>query len=153
MIISYTLNEKEILKIYLIGQKIYPNHLDEWYVYHSDLSRYVSDCTVHLCYSIKLMKLFITLSCHWIGCKFVCYWWRESEYPGKTTVLFKYTLHITSVIDTDWIDGNQTILCSQLQQSIRWNRTYKLSYVHSYNSQLDEIEHTNYPMFTATTVN
>jgi len=27
--------------IYLIGQKIYPNHRDEWYVYHSDLSCYV----------------------------------------------------------------------------------------------------------------
>jgi len=27
-------------------QKIYPNHQEEWYVYHSDLSCYVSDCTV-----------------------------------------------------------------------------------------------------------
>jgi hypothetical protein len=27
-------------------KKIYPNHQDERYVYHSDLSRYVSDCTV-----------------------------------------------------------------------------------------------------------
>jgi hypothetical protein len=39
---------KEILKIYLIEQKICPNHQDEWYVYHSDLSRYVSDCIVHI---------------------------------------------------------------------------------------------------------
>jgi hypothetical protein len=36
----------DILKMYVIEQKIYPNHLDEWYVYHSDLLRYVSDCTV-----------------------------------------------------------------------------------------------------------
>ena len=34
------------MKIYLIEQKIYPNHQDEWYIYHSDLSRYVSDCAV-----------------------------------------------------------------------------------------------------------
>ena len=45
---SNTLNVKEILKIYLIEQKIYPNHQDEWYIYHSALSRYVSDCTVCL---------------------------------------------------------------------------------------------------------
>ena len=51
MIVSNTLNVKEILKIYLIEQKIYPNHQDEWYVYHSDLSRYVSDCTVVLLYT------------------------------------------------------------------------------------------------------
>ena len=39
------------MKIYLIEQKIDPNHQDEWYVYHhSDLSStwYVSDCTVYL---------------------------------------------------------------------------------------------------------
>jgi len=41
------LNVKEILKIYLIEQRIYPNHQDEGYIYHSDLSWYVSDCTVH----------------------------------------------------------------------------------------------------------
>jgi hypothetical protein len=35
------------LKIYFIKQKIYSNHQDEWYVYHSDLSCYVSDCSVH----------------------------------------------------------------------------------------------------------
>jgi hypothetical protein len=46
--VSNTLNVKEMLKIYLIEQKIYLNHQDEWYVYHSDLSRYVSDCTVTL---------------------------------------------------------------------------------------------------------
>jgi hypothetical protein len=48
VIVSNTLYVKEILKIYLIEQKIhvYPNHQDEWYVYHSDWSRYVSDCTV-----------------------------------------------------------------------------------------------------------
>jgi hypothetical protein len=34
---SNTLNVKEILKIYLIEQKIHPNHQDEWYVYQSDL--------------------------------------------------------------------------------------------------------------------
>jgi hypothetical protein len=43
---SNTLNVDEILKIYLIEQKIYPYHQDEWYVYHSDLSHHVSDCTV-----------------------------------------------------------------------------------------------------------
>ena len=36
------------MKIYLIEKKIYPNHQDEWYVYHSDLSHHVSDCTVVL---------------------------------------------------------------------------------------------------------
>jgi hypothetical protein len=48
VIASNTLNTKEILKIYLIEQKIYPNHQDEWYVYQSDLSCHVSDCTVWL---------------------------------------------------------------------------------------------------------
>jgi hypothetical protein len=43
---QHSLYAKEFLKIYLIEQKIYPNHQDEWYVYHSDLLRYVSDCTV-----------------------------------------------------------------------------------------------------------
>ena len=44
---SNTLNVKEILKKYFIEQKIYPNHQDERYVdYYSDLSWYVSDCTV-----------------------------------------------------------------------------------------------------------
>ena len=41
---------QEILKIYIIEQKIYPNHQDEWYIDHSDLSWYVSDdwlyCTI-----------------------------------------------------------------------------------------------------------
>jgi hypothetical protein len=46
VIVSNILNVKEILKIYLIEQKIYPNHQDEWYIYHNDLSCYVSDCTV-----------------------------------------------------------------------------------------------------------
>jgi hypothetical protein len=35
--VSNTLNVKDILKIYLIEQKIYPNQQVEWYVYHSDL--------------------------------------------------------------------------------------------------------------------
>jgi hypothetical protein len=35
VIVSNTLNVIEILKIYLIEQKIYPNHQDEWYIYHS----------------------------------------------------------------------------------------------------------------------
>ena len=62
MIVSNTLNVKEILKIYLIEQKIYipitkmsdtfitviyhAMSLTVLYVYHSDLSRYFSDCTV-----------------------------------------------------------------------------------------------------------
>jgi len=38
VIVSNTLNVKEILKIYFIEQKIYPNHQDERYVdYYSDL--------------------------------------------------------------------------------------------------------------------
>jgi hypothetical protein len=38
-----TIKQANILKIYQIKHKIYPNHQDEWYVYHRDLSRYVSD--------------------------------------------------------------------------------------------------------------
>jgi hypothetical protein len=41
-----TIKQTNILKIYQIEHKIYPNHQDEWYmlyVYHRDLSRYVSD--------------------------------------------------------------------------------------------------------------
>ena len=62
MIVSNTLNVKEILKIYFIEQKIYPNHQDEQHVdYYSDLSWYVSDCTVcdvfvvFVRYSIKIV--------------------------------------------------------------------------------------------------
>jgi len=46
VIVSIALIVKEILKIYLIEHKIYPYHQDERYVYHGDLSCYVSDCTV-----------------------------------------------------------------------------------------------------------
>ena len=46
IIASSTLNTKEILKLYSIEQKIYPYLQEEWYVYHSDLSWYVPDCTV-----------------------------------------------------------------------------------------------------------
>jgi len=61
VIVNNTLNVKEILKIhvYSIEQKIYPNHQDEWYVYHSDLSRYVSDCTVLVIHTVPWMVLFI----------------------------------------------------------------------------------------------
>jgi hypothetical protein len=69
VIVSNTLNVKEIVKIYLIEQKIYPNHRDEWYVYHSDLSCYVSDCTVSvsLRWVICLSQWFIML-CLWLYC-------------------------------------------------------------------------------------
>jgi hypothetical protein len=46
-----TLDTKEILKIYSTEQKIYPFHQDEWYAYQSDLSWYVSDCSVAQCWS------------------------------------------------------------------------------------------------------
>ena len=86
VIVSNTLNAKEILKIYLIEQKIYTNHQDEWYIlsqwfimlclwlycisitkmsdtsYHSDLSCYVSDCTVHV-YFVHRTTLYKCLSC------------------------------------------------------------------------------------------
>jgi hypothetical protein len=41
-----TLNSKCKRNFEDIEHKIYSNHQDEWYVYHSDLSWYVSDCTV-----------------------------------------------------------------------------------------------------------
>ena len=58
-----------MLKIYLIEQKIYPNHQEEWYVYHSDLSWYVSDCTVSvsLRWVIRLSQWFIMV-CLWLYC-------------------------------------------------------------------------------------
>ena len=64
--VSNTLNVKEILKIYLIEQNIYimyPNHQEEWYTYHSDLSLYVSVCTVSVWLRrvIHLSQWFITL--------------------------------------------------------------------------------------------
>jgi hypothetical protein len=43
---SNILNSKEILKIYQIEQKTYLCQNDEWYIYHSVLSWYVSDLTV-----------------------------------------------------------------------------------------------------------
>ena len=69
VIVSNTLNVKEILKIYLNKQKIYPNHQDEWYVYHSDLSWYVSDCTVSVSLRrvIRLSQWFIMV-CLWLHC-------------------------------------------------------------------------------------
>jgi len=33
---------KEILKIYLIEQKIYPNHIDEWYVWIAMVAMFVN---------------------------------------------------------------------------------------------------------------
>ena len=46
---------------------LYQYHWDEWYVYHSDLSWYVSDCTVSLRWVICLSQWFITL-CFWLYC-------------------------------------------------------------------------------------
>jgi hypothetical protein len=40
-------NPKEMLKIYRIEHKIYPNHQDEWSVYHMIVSRCVYDFTVY----------------------------------------------------------------------------------------------------------
>jgi hypothetical protein len=56
-------------------QKIYPNHEDEWYVYHNDSSRYVSDCSVllflviYLLFSVIFLLTFsciVNVGCH--GC-------------------------------------------------------------------------------------
>jgi len=52
-------NPKEILKIYQIEHKIFPNYQDEWYVYHRDLSRYVSDH--HICNMINNSWTYVTL--------------------------------------------------------------------------------------------
>jgi hypothetical protein len=62
---SNTLHVKEIVKIYLIEQNIYPSNQDKWYVYHSALSRYVSDCNV--CVTSKTK--------HWLGKKLNRYWY------------------------------------------------------------------------------
>ena len=108
MIVSNTLNAKEILKIYLIEQKIYTNHQDEWYIlsqwfimlclwlycisitkmrdtsYHSDLSCYVSDCTVsvsprwviHLItviyHAMSLTVLYMFILCIELHCTSAC---------------------------------------------------------------------------------
>ena len=61
VIVSNTRNVKEILEIYLIEQKIFSNHDDEWYVYHSDLSAmsmtvlyvYHSDLSATVCRQYK----------------------------------------------------------------------------------------------------
>ena len=86
MIVNNTLNVKEILKIYLIEQKIYPNHQDEWYAYHSDLSCHVSECTVHVC---SLLNLYIfldtrhTCTSMLIGTSYNVYW-AGTAYPSGT---------------------------------------------------------------------
>jgi hypothetical protein len=108
VIVSNTLNAKEILKIYLIEQKIYTNHQDEWYIlsqwfimlclwlycisitkmrdtsYHSDLSCYVSDCTVsvsprwviHLItviyHAMSLTVLYMFILCIELHCTSAC---------------------------------------------------------------------------------
>ena len=48
---------------------LYQYHQDEWYVYHSDLTRYVSDCTVSVSprWVIRLSQWFNTL-CLWLYC-------------------------------------------------------------------------------------
>ena len=48
---------------------LYQYHKDEWYVYHNDLSWYVSDCTVSvsLRWVIRLSQWFITV-CLWLYC-------------------------------------------------------------------------------------
>ena len=48
---------------------LYQYHQDEWYVYHSDLSWYVSDCTVSvsLRWVIFLSQWFIMV-CLWLYC-------------------------------------------------------------------------------------
>jgi hypothetical protein len=48
---------------------LYQYHKEEWYIYHSDLSHYVSDCTVSVSQRsvIHLSQWFITL-CLWLYC-------------------------------------------------------------------------------------
>ena len=48
---------------------LYQYHQDEWYVYHSDLSWYVSDCTVSVSLRrvIRLSQWFIMI-CLWLYC-------------------------------------------------------------------------------------
>jgi hypothetical protein len=55
MVVSNTLNVKEFLKINLLEQKMYPKSPRWVILYHSDLSWYVSVCTVGL-YSKYLVK-------------------------------------------------------------------------------------------------
>jgi hypothetical protein len=66
VIVCNTLNTEDILKI-STEQKIC--HLDEWYVYHSHLSWYVSDCTVSvsLRWVICLSQSFVMV-CLWLYC-------------------------------------------------------------------------------------
>jgi hypothetical protein len=52
---SNTLNAKEILKIYLIEQKIYPNHQDEWYI--------LSQWFTKMYHAISLTVLYMFILC------------------------------------------------------------------------------------------
>jgi hypothetical protein len=47
---------------------LYQYHQDEWYVYHSDLSRYVSDCTVSVSPRrvIRLSQWWFIMLCLWL---------------------------------------------------------------------------------------
>ena len=111
VIVSNTLNAKEILKIYLIEQKIYTNHQDEWYI----LSQWFIMLCLWLLYMFILcIELHCTSACpvreiKWVwnfnclgllyltplstifqlyrarGAQF--YWWMRLEYLEKTSDL------------------------------------------------------------------
>ena len=108
VIVSNTLNAKEILKIYLIEQKIYPNHQDEWYI----LSQWFTKMYNAISLTVLYMCILCTSACPFREIKWVwnfnClgllyltplsrifqlyrgtqfYWWMKPEYLEKTTDL------------------------------------------------------------------
>jgi hypothetical protein len=79
---------------------LYQYHQDEWYVYHSDLSCYVSDCTVSVSprWVIRLSQWFITL-CLWLYCISIT---KKSD--TSITVVIYHAMSLTTVsVSPRWV--------------------------------------------------
>ena len=124
----------KIHNVYLIEQKIYPNHQDEWYIYiyHSFIMLHFFVCqntthsprfliSVHLLFQIILERVFsgwgLGVWC-WTPLSTIFqlyrrgqfYWWRKLDYKVKTTELPQVTdkLYHIMLYTSPWVGVEPT---------------------------------------------
>jgi hypothetical protein len=121
--ISITMKSDTSISVIYHGMSLavlYQYHYEEWYVYHSDLSCYVSDCTVSvsLRWVIRLSQWFIMI-CLWLYCISIT---KKSDtsitviyYDMSLAVLYQYHYEEWYVYHSDlsWYVSGCTVSISQ----------------------------------------